>query len=617
MAPSHQLYVRLGADFRPGAQPGLGRRVCHHLALYLSLKDQSITRRRHSYGLARTFGVALALLLATCVALPSLGAAASKRGTSGPNTLTGTSGPDTLFGRGGDDKLNGRGGADKLLGGPGEDRLTGGPAADRLLGGPGNDRIQARDGVADVVHCGPGSADLAVVDGSDRVSPSCERVRAPVVDQPPAPQPPTPPPPAEAPRAIPPGEPGEPEEPEGENPPQEEPEVEYEEQPLAMFPTGHGWIGANGKFSDAGPPFVVNGDRSFRIGSEGNGTTAVATSPALENVNLTHSHVTVQGLVSFSSRLQTVKLRLSSGEIATDYAEATVWQEDFDPIVLGSTFEFQSLPRGDFAVTGQVDWSKIDSAQLLVTDNGTGETAFYVAGIYAVPDREKATVSFAFDDGDASTYTLGRKKLSTYRLPATVYAIADTIGNPGFLTLAQLNQLRDQHHWEIGGHSLTIASHNLPDGLDSLDPEELKTEMNGLRDWLYENGFSRASFAYPKGAASPEVRHYVQRDYCAGRVTAQGPETLPPRDEYILRGWSINGLESDQADVEAIVDKAVADGTWAILSFHDLVAGTPAAATDFNAAEFEAVVDYVHALQKQGKLKVRTVGDAIAPHCAD
>ncbi|HEU4737580.1 MAG TPA: polysaccharide deacetylase family protein [Solirubrobacterales bacterium] len=547
--------------------------------------------------------------MAAALVLPALGQAASKRGTAGPDTLTGTAAADTLSGLGAADTLNGRGGADKLLGGPGGDKLTGGPAADKLLGGPGNDRLQARDGTADVVNCGPGSSDLAVVDSSDRVTASCERVEAPVVDQPPAPQPNP-----ETPRVNPPPEePGE----EKENPSEEEPEVEYEERPLAMFPAEHGWTGVNGKFSDAGPPFDVNGTRSFRVGSEGNGSTAVATSPELEKADLTHSHVTVQGLLSFSSRLKTVKLRLSSGDIATNFAEATVWQEDFDPIIFGSTFEFQSLARGDFAVTGQVDWSKIDRAQLLVTDTGGGEVAFYVAGIYAVPDREKATISFAFDDGDASTYTRALKKLSTYRYPASAYIIADTVGTGGFLNLEQLHQLRDLHHWEIGGHALSIASHNLPNGLDDLNEPQLKNEMNGLRDWLYDNGFSRASFAYPKGAASPEVRHYVQRDYCAGRVTAMGPETLPPRDEYILRGWSINGLNQGEEDVEEVVDKAVANGTWAILSFHDIVGGTPAAATDFNDDEFEAVVDYVHALQKQGKLRVRTVGDTVASHCTD
>jgi peptidoglycan/xylan/chitin deacetylase (PgdA/CDA1 family) len=549
-----------------------------------------LSRRRKIDSRPRVVAAALALALVAALALPALGAAKVKRGTAGPNTLVGTAGPDTLSGLGGRDTLTGRGGAD------------------RLFGGAGNDRLRARDGFVDRVNCGAGS-DVATVDSDDRVAPNCEKVNAPASapERPPAPQPPAatatvPPPPEEKP---------------GEEPPLEE-EAEFEEQPLAMFPSGHGWTGVNGTFTDAGGPFIVNGDRSLRIGSLGTATTAVATSPPLAAVNLQHAHVSVHGQVSLSNRLESVKLRLSSGDIATDYAEATVWREDFDPIILGSTFEFQSLARGDFDVVGEVDWSQIDRAQLLVTDNGLGEVAFYAAGIYAVPDKPKATVSFAFDDGDASTYTRALKKLSTYRFPATAYVIADTIDEPGFLTMEQLVQLRDQHHWEIAPHSLTIAAHNLPDGLDDLEPPPaLKAEMDGLRDWIYENGFSRASFAYPKGAASPEVRHYVKRDYCSGRVTARGPETVPTRDKYIMRGWSINGLESDAADVQATVDKAVADGTWAILSFHDIVGGSPGASTDFNDDEFEAVVDHVRTLQKEGKVRVRTVGDVVAPHCAD
>jgi hypothetical protein len=47
------------------------------------------------------------------------------------------------------------------------------------------------------------------------------------------------------------------------------------------------------------------------------------------------------------------------------------------------------------------------------------------------------------------------------------------------------------------------------------------------------------------------------------------------------------------------------------------VGGAPGEATDFNEGEFAAVIDHVRTLQKQGKLKVRTVGDAVAPQCSD
>jgi hypothetical protein len=82
-----------------------------------------------------------------------------------------------------------------------------------------------------------------------------------------------------------------------------------------------------------------------------------------------------------------------------------------------------------------------------------------------------------------------------------------------------------------------------------------------------------------------------------------------------VRGWSINGLETDGAEVEAAIDRAAAEGTWLILSFHDVVGGEPNLSTEFNDAEFDAVVDHVRTLQKKGEVKVRTVGDAVAKHC--
>jgi Polysaccharide deacetylase/RTX calcium-binding nonapeptide repeat (4 copies) len=557
----------------------------------------------------RLFPVGAAIALTAILAQAVVALAAVKVGGSGPDNLIGTARADTLRGLVGNDTLTGKSGGDKLLGGPGADKLSGGPGSDQLLGEGGNDRLLAKDGAADTVNCGSGSGDVATVDPVDKVSANCERVEGLPVDQPAAPNPPASP-------SVAPESPKEEKEP----PVEEggEDELEFEERPIAMFPSGHGWTNNGvGSFGDAGGPFIVNGDRSYRITTNGLGNESVATSPPLEAVDLRKSHVSVHGLVSFSGRLEDVKLRLASGNIATDYAEVTVWREDLDPVILGSTFEFQTLPLGDFAVTGSVDWSQIDRAQLILTDNeaSTEPVSFYAAGIYAVPTERKATISFAFDDGHASTITRGLKKLSTYRYPATAYVIADIVGNAGNVTLEQLYQLRDQHHWEIGGHSYSIAAHNLPDGLTDLNPAQLKTEMDSMRDWLDEKGFRRTSMAYPKGAQNPEVRQYVARDFCLGRVTARGPETLPPRDRYTMRGWSINGLESKGPEVEATIDKAAADGTWLILSFHDIVGGVPTESTDFNDGEFDDVVDHVRALQKEGKVRVRTVDDAASRYC--
>jgi Ca2+-binding RTX toxin-like protein len=121
-------------------------------------------------------------------------------GSPGPNELHGSSrGTDTLSGGGGNDRLLGFDGADTISGGDGDDYLEGGFGDDRIEGGAGkdsfvgdrterdvvgvgNDVILARDGVAELVSCGPGS-DRAEVDADDTVAGDgdnqCETVERP------------------------------------------------------------------------------------------------------------------------------------------------------------------------------------------------------------------------------------------------------------------------------------------------------------------------------------------------------------------------------------------------------------------------------------------------------
>jgi Ca2+-binding RTX toxin-like protein len=146
--------------------------------------------------------MAVALVVASGVAL-----AVTKIGTDGDDNLRGTNGSDKLVGMGGDDSINGRAGedviiggrgnegfegfivglyggkgADDISGGPGSDSLIDGPirefAVDRILGGDGNDYIATFNIPAsrDIVICGDGNDDFAVVDRKDIVLDDCERV---------------------------------------------------------------------------------------------------------------------------------------------------------------------------------------------------------------------------------------------------------------------------------------------------------------------------------------------------------------------------------------------------------------------------------------------------------
>jgi beta-lactamase regulating signal transducer with metallopeptidase domain len=90
------------------------------------------------------------------------------RSIAGRLKVIGTAGTDRLSGSAGDDRLVGRGGNDTLTAGRGRDVVRGGGGEDDIRSGRGNDTIEAwLDGSPDVIDCGPGERDRAVVDATD------------------------------------------------------------------------------------------------------------------------------------------------------------------------------------------------------------------------------------------------------------------------------------------------------------------------------------------------------------------------------------------------------------------------------------------------------------------
>lgn len=111
--------------------------------------------------LSRLLLVAIGTLL---LALAASNALAYSMSGGGTDELRGTESNDRLVGGGKDDVVSGLGGDDELYGGGGRDLI---------LGGAGDDFVEAKDGEADVISCGPGN-DVASLDRFDRVEGDCK-----------------------------------------------------------------------------------------------------------------------------------------------------------------------------------------------------------------------------------------------------------------------------------------------------------------------------------------------------------------------------------------------------------------------------------------------------------
>jgi len=377
---------------------------------------------------------------------------------------------------------------------------------------------------------------------------------------------------------------------------------------IESFPDSHGWTNNGvGIFSDQGTE--INADRSYQIQTSGVGTESVATKTGISPVDLTRKHIVIALQIGFSSRLVNTKLRLASGNISTNYAEITLATQADASMLFNSAWHNISFPYEAFTEVGTVDWTSITSARVTALDNGAGIVTVKFGVIKAVPALTEGVISIAFDDGYASTYTKGMKRLARYGFPATAYIITDVVDTATWLTTAQIDQLHDFQGWDICPHALTINNHNLTNGLESLSDANCLTEISGLYTWMKDRGYSVRDIAYPKGNRGGSVLKYSRRYFThGGRGTVQGPETSPAGDPWYIRGWSVDGLTTSVATIESFIDKAIADKSWGIITFHNIVTGAAASATEFNETNYNAVIDY---LANSG-VKVMKIGDVLS-----
>jgi peptidoglycan/xylan/chitin deacetylase (PgdA/CDA1 family) len=247
----------------------------------------------------------------------------------------------------------------------------------------------------------------------------------------------------------------------------------------------------------------------------------------------------------------------------------------------------------------------------------------------------QTVVSLTFDDGRASN-TLGAKILTERDLAGTFFLNSGNIGKPGYLTLAQVDQMAAQGQ-EIAGHTVNHKD------LGELTLNEVTNEICGDRDTWLAWGFPVRNFAYPFSSASPEIKQIV-RDcgYNSARTlgetrTAHMPEnvtaedcalcpwseSVPPDHMFYTRApaqirsnWTLDDLKAQvTAATERNGNAYSGDGGWVQLTFHGIC---PSDCIDIGIDHsiFEQFVDWLADQQAQGKLVVRTVGEVIGGNVA-
>lgn len=265
------------------------------------------------------------------------------------------------------------------------------------------------------------------------------------------------------------------------------------------------------------------------------------------------------------------------------------------------------------STVGSPNRAAITDVQLRAIDTASGNPVKLHANQFSMVDEPadypNGVLSFTFDDGFASQYTLAKPILDTYGYPATAYIIIDKVGSAGFMSLADLTDAEDNANWEIAYHSYDSDIHTT--GFPATPQLDLEQDIDLARDWLYQNGFEGyCDCAYPHGSftGSTDVLGAVQTKLSTCRTVHQKHrEAFPPSHAYKLRVLLVN-LPITVATVQAAMDQAKLNKEWIILVFHNFT-DTPLINNDYDPDDFEAIVDYANTIG----IPVKTVDEMMLP----
>lgn len=380
---------------------------------------------------------------------------------------------------------------------------------------------------------------------------------------------------------------------------------------VTNFQASHGWSAsgsgvASSNLNDTSD--YSKGSQSARVTTTGTGATANIEKLNLSSLNLTGKILRITLKVDDITHLSRINVFAGSNSL-TDYfkwflqtkTSSTDWVQSGEWLTI-------TLPWGDQVTGGGTPArNAVTAIRIQVTDDNTGNAVtMRVQSVELIPDAStpfpNGVISVVTDDINDNLMLL-KAKMDALGYTGTMHVIAESVDQPGRLTLAQLKAMHDQG-WEIAPHAFSSANHNATGGLTSLTTSQLEAELASMKAWLLANGFKGDIWAYPQGKFDAATIKVMKKYFSGARtiIYADHKESFPPADPYRLR--AISGISSvatagDHANPTklaqsgGIIETIKANAEWLILVFHQIVTTTPSTSTECAQSDMNTILDKI------------------------
>lgn len=245
-----------------------------------------------------------------------------------------------------------------------------------------------------------------------------------------------------------------------------------------------------------------------------------------------------------------------------------------------------------------------------------------------------AKISFTFDDGLASATTQAAPTLAKYGLTGTNYVISGCVGmttvpntcwantDTPYMTWAQIQALQNTSGWEIGSHTVDhqcLASNAAADPSDcqktTMTTAQVDAELANSKSALAANGITATDFAPPYGDFNNNVITQIAKYYASMRQfkNASNNANVWPYSDYYLQDQAIQETTNTVANVESMINTAITNKQWLILTFHNITASPSKTPDDYQygTAELDQIAAYVKSKQTAGLITPLNVNQGL------
>lgn len=245
------------------------------------------------------------------------------------------------------------------------------------------------------------------------------------------------------------------------------------------------------------------------------------------------------------------------------------------------------LRLSDFTFTGTCTNKSFIKAIRITTSSAASQTPWVKFGGIKANVKPRTAITFSFDDGFMTDFTVVHQKLKDRGFKFIAYIISNTIGTSlggQRMTLQECKQILQDGSY-IGLHSSPVYT--------NISLEEVDTLISSHLNYILDNDLKNKGMyhlSYPHGAYNDSIIEVLKKyNILSARTTNLRPQQSPVEDLYKIKlGLSLFDTLQENIDV---LESLIAKGGLINIYSHELLGS--------KAEVFNQFVDYIYENHKE------------------